>query len=64
MHRTVRAAGALWIVVTLALFGAAGIAGAQEMDHGRTRPTTRLAQSNQIKTQDAVMAGLAGHVRG
>ncbi len=63
MHRTVRVAGALWITLTLALLGA-GIAGAQEMDHGRTRPTTRLAQSNQVKTQDAVMAGFAGYVRG
>ena len=63
MHRTVRAAGALWITFTLALLGA-GIAGAQEMEHGRTRPTTRLAQTNQVRTQDAIMAGVAGYVRG
>ncbi len=63
MHRTVRAAGALWISLILALLGAAGIASAQEMEHGRTRPTTRIAQTNQVKTHDAIMAGFAGYVR-
>ena len=65
MHRTVRAVVALWITLILALLCAAGIASAQEMDHGRTRPTPQAAATNnKVRTQDAIMASYAGYVRG
>jgi hypothetical protein len=64
MNRTRRAVGALCISLTLALLGAAGIAGAQEMEHGRSRPSTRALASNKVRTHDAIMASYAGNVRG
>ena len=65
MHRTGRAVVALWITLTLALLGAAGIASAQEMEHGRTRPTSlAAATNNKVKTHDAIMTSYAGYIRG
>lgn len=63
MNRTARTLAALGFTVTAALLGGAGIAGAQEMEHGRPRPAARSVQPNQVKTQDATMAGYAGYIR-
>jgi hypothetical protein len=65
MHRTVRAVVALGITLILALLGAAGIASAQEMEHGRSRPTAQAAATNnKVRTQDAIMVSYAGYIRG
>jgi hypothetical protein len=65
MHRTVRTVVALWVTLVLALLGAAGIASAQEMEHGRTRPTAQAAATNnKVRTHDAIMTSYAGYVRG
>lgn len=64
MNRTVRALSALSLTLTLGALGGAGIAGAQEMEHGRTRPAGRELVSNQIKSQDASSAGYIANVRG
>ncbi|MGH9277583.1 MAG: hypothetical protein ACRD12_05690 [Acidimicrobiales bacterium] len=50
MHRYVRTVATLALTATLTLLTGAGIAGAQEMEHGRTRPANRELQTNQVKT--------------
>ncbi|MGH9223511.1 MAG: hypothetical protein ACRD2W_06920 [Acidimicrobiales bacterium] len=62
MNRTVRTLATLGLTFTLSAAAGAGIASAQEMEHGRTRPVSRAV--NQVKTQDAAMAGYAGYIRG
>lgn len=64
MPRHVRTLATLALTATLTLLTGAGIAGAQEMEHGRTRPANRELQTNQVKTQDAVANSWVGYIRG
>ena len=64
MRRSVRVMTTLALTVTLSVLAGAGIAGAQEMEHGRTRPASRELQSNQIKNQQGSANSLIGNVRG
>ena len=63
MNRTVRVLSTITLSLVISGLAGTGVAGAQEMEHGR-RPTAREVQSNQVKTQDAVMSGFAGYIRG
>lgn len=64
MHRTVRVFAAFGLTVGLSMLSGAGLAGAQEMEHGRTRPASREVQTNQVKTQTAIANGFTGYIRG
>lgn len=57
MHRIVRTFAAMILGVTVAVLAGSGIAGAQEMEHGRTRPNT-------VRTADAIATVYVGYVRG
>ena len=64
MNRTARIVSTVGLTVTLSVIAGSAMAGAQEMEHGRTRPTSRQVVVNQVKTQDAAMQGYAGYIRG
>ena len=63
MNRIARTVATLALGLTLAAVGGAGVAGAQEMEHGRTRPVTRELRTNQEKTVHAVTMGVVANVR-
>ena len=63
MNRTVRVLSTVGMSLVLSGLAGAGVASAQEMEHGR-RLTAREVQTNQVKTQDAAMSGFAGYIRG
>jgi hypothetical protein len=65
MNRSVRTLTTTALTLAISLAAGAGLAAAQEMEHGRTRPTaSREVQSNVITTRDAVLQGYANNVRG
>lgn len=64
MRRSVRVITTLALTVTLSVLTGAGMAAAQEMEHGRTRPASRDLQSNQIKSQQGSANSLIGNIRG
>ena len=57
MNRIVRTLASLILGLTVTVLADSGIAGAQEMEHGRTRP-------NSVKTADAIATVYVGYVRG
>ena len=64
MQRTVRVLSAAALTMSLSVLAGAGVAGAQEMDHGRTRPYSREIKSNVVTTQEAIANTVISNVRG
>ncbi len=64
MRHPIRSLVAVGLTFAVSVLAGAGIAGAQEMEHGRTRPVTRELASNVLKKQDATANVYISYVGG
>jgi hypothetical protein len=64
MRRHVRALLAVSLSLPLSVLASPGMAQAQEMEHGRTRPAGRELKSNVVKSQEAIANVYISNVRG
>jgi hypothetical protein len=64
MSRTARIVTTTGLALAISLLTAAPWADAQEMEHGRPRPTAKAVMVNQAQTHDQAMLAAIANVRG